>query len=910
MKSFLDEIAEEVINSKHPFESVKVVVPSRRASLFLKNALARQIQKPAFAPEIVSIENFVEELSTLKKVGPVDLIFEFYTVYKEVSDEKQRDSFDQFLGWASVILSDFNEMDAHLVDVKTFFDFQFSLQEMTQWAKNKDQSNIIQNHLEFWRIMPSLYKGLNQRLQQQQQGTLGLIFREAVANLEFYISQTFKHHYFVGFNALNESESQIIQEFISSNKGTVHWDIDQYFFQDKVNAAGKFIRKYHQEWKSLPSQPSSFQNHYTNPKKIELIGVSKNVAQAKYAGQLAVQLATDYPDEKTAVVLGNESLLTPAISAIDGTVLGWNVTMGYPLKETPTSDFFELFFQLHVNAKKGFFFYKNLKSLSSTPWFLSLLKFNDLDTEEHLKDIESKNLYRFPQNILYRSDNVRAIDHCLFAPAEVIVDFILRLIYICDFFIVFLEHSQEADANLHLAYFQKFKALFNQLETMHQKHNFIESLPLLILVFRALVKGEKIDFLGEPLEGIQFMGLLETRLLDFENLVITNLNEGILPSGKKNHSFLPFDLRKKFNLPTFLENDAIYTYHFYRLLQRAKRVYLLYNTQSDGLNSGEMSRFLYQLKYQHQPAHQVEEKHLVLNYRTPKDSDHFIEKTEKIQQQLRAIAEKGFSPSSLSLYLRNPLEFYYQRVLKIKEKNTMESTINYMDKGNLVHEVLEQLYLPYQDQIITPTDFKQMKERLVPLMEERYQSIYHGTQHRTGRNHIIFEVLKKSILDFLEIEQKNVEEGNHIKILHLEHQFEQSIQVPGIDFPVKLIGVVDRIDLFNDTLRIIDYKTSMIQPNQLKLPHWDVFNEHTDYAYLFQILLYSYVQKPLLSKYHKSTAGIISFRNLPQYFIPFLLENSQNQALNKVNLDRFEATLNKIIIEIFDPKVNFKDKGN
>ena len=909
MKSFLDEIAEEVINSKHPFESIKVVVPSRRASLFLKNALARQIQKPAFAPDIVSIENFVEELSTLKKVVPVDLIFEFYAAYKEVSDQKNRDSFDQFLGWASVILSDFNEMDAHLVDVKTFFDFQFSLQEMTTWTKNKDQSNIIQNHLEFWRIMPSLYEGLNQRLQQKQQGTLGLIFREAVANLEFYISQTVKHHYFVGFNALNESEAQIIQEFISNNKGTVHWDIDQYFFQDKVHAAGKFIRKYHQDWKSLRSQPSSFQNHYTDPKKIELIGVSKNVAQAKYAAQLAVQLATDYPDEKTAVVLGNESLLTPALSAIDGNALSWNVTMGYPLKETPTSDFFELFFQLHLNAKKGLFLYKNLKSLSSTPWFLSLLKFNDLNIEEHLKDIESKNLYRFSQNILYRSNNVQAIDHCLFAPAGVIVDFILRLIYICDFFIEFLEYSQEADANLHLAYFQKFKALFNQLEAMHQKHAFIESLPLLLLVFRALVKGEKIDFLGEPLQGIQFMGLLETRLLDFENLVITNLNEDILPSGKNNHSFLPFDLRKKFNLPTFLENDAIYTYHFYRLLQRAKRVYLLYNTQSDGLNSGEMSRFLYQLKYQRQPAHQVEEKHLVLNYLTPNDFDHFIEKTENIQQQLRAIAEKGFSPSSLSLYMRNPLEFYYKRVLKIKEKNTMESTINHMDKGNLVHEVVEQLYLPYQDQILTPADFKQMKERLIPLMEERYQSIYHGTQHRTGRNHIIFEVLKKSILDFLAIEKKYIEEGNRIKILHLEHQFEQSIQVPGIDFPVKLIGVVDRIDLFNDTLRIIDYKTSKIQPKQLKLPHWGAFNEQTDYAYLFQILLYSYVQKPILSKYQKSTAGIISFRNLPQYFMPFNCENTQNHALNKENLDRFETTLYNIISEIFDPNVNFEGKG-
>ena len=909
MKTFLDEIAEEIVNSKYPFESVKVVVPSRRASLFLKNALARQIQKPAFAPEIVSIENFVEELSALKKVAAVDLIFEFYAAYQDVSDEEQRDSFDQFLGWATVILSDFNEMDAHLVDVKTFFDFQFSLQEMTQWAKNEDQSNIIQNHLEFWRLMPALYQALNQRLHQKQQATLGLIFREAVANLEFYLGQTNKHHYFVGFNALNESEAQIIQEFISRNKGTAHWDIDQHFFEDKVHAAGKFIRQYHTDWKSLQSQAVSFQKHYTKSKKIELIGVSKNVAQAKYAVQLAAQIAIDHPKEKTAVVLGNESLLTPVLSAINDTTLGWNVTMGYPLKDTPTADFFELFFQLHLNTKKGAFFYKNFKSLLSTPWCLPLFKFHDLNPGEHLKDFESKNLYRFSQSKLYSLNKVHAIDHCFFAPVETIVDFLHRLICICDHYMVFLEQTKETSAALHLGYFQKFKALFNQLKVMHRKHPFVENLPLLLLVFRALVKGEKIDFLGEPLEGIQFMGLLETRLLDFDNLVITNLNEGILPSGKKNQSFLPFDLKKKFNLPTFLENDAIYTYHFYRLLQRAKRVYLLYNTQSDGLNSGEMSRFLYQLKYQQQPAHQIEEKQMVLNYHIPPSNDHMIEKTQNIQQRLRAIAEKGFSPSSLSLYLRNPIEFYYQRVLKIREKTTMESTINHMDKGNLVHEVVEQLYLPYQNQLLRVEDFEQMKARLLPLMEERYQSIYHGTQQKTGRNHIIFEVLKKSILDFLAIEQKHVQQGNCIKILQLEHKFEESIQLPGIDFPVKLIGVIDRIDLYNDTLRIIDYKTGIIQPRQLKLPHWEVFDEQTDYAYLFQILLYSYVQKSLLSKHQKTAAGIISFRNLPQYFMSFSHGNNCDQALNVKNLDCFEATLFKIISEIFDPKVNFKNKG-
>tara|TARA_A100001011_G_scaffold398262_1_gene502055 strand:- start:5 stop:2734 length:2730 start_codon:yes stop_codon:yes gene_type:complete len=909
MKTFLDEIAEEIIHSKQPFESLKIVVPSRRATLYLKNALARQIQSPAFAPEIVSIENFVSELSGLKKVLPVNLIFEFYATYCEVSEENNRDSFDRFLGWAPTILSDFNEMDAHLVNAQTFFEFQFSLQEMNQWTKSDVPSKIIQNHLQFWRIMPDLYEGLNQRLQQKQLGTLGLIFREANANLEFYLSQADKHHYFVGFNALNESESQIIQEFISRNKGTVLWDIDKYFFKDKVHAAGKFIRKYHNDWNSLRSEPTAFKEHFTQPKNIEIIGVSKNIAQAKYAAQLAAQLANDHPDEKTVVVLGNESLLTPALSAIDDTIMAWNVTMGYPLEDTPMANFFEIFFQLHLNLKRGYFFYKNIKSLLSTPWCQSLFKSYDINIEDHLKDIESKNLFQFLQDKLYPKDDPQSIQYCFFGPIDTVADFLQRLLSVCDHFIFFLEQSNETAAALHLAYFQKFKSLFNQLEAMHQKYPFVEDIPLLLLIYRALIKGEKIDFLGEPLEGTQFMGLLETRLLDFDNLVITNLNEGILPAGKKNNSYFPFDLKKKFNLPTFLENDAIYTYHFYRLLQRAKRVYLLYNTQSDGINSGEMSRFLYQLKYQKQTHHQIEEKQLILDYQTPDIPERKIEKTENIQLKLKAIAEKGFSPSSLSLYLRNPVDFYYQRVLGIIEKTNMESTINNKDRGNLVHEVIEQLYLPYKNQILTVFDFQEMKMRLMPLMEERYKSIYHGTQQKTGTNHIIFEVLKKSILDFLEIEQNQVKEGNQIKILRLEQPFEQSVSIPGIDFPVKLIGLVDRIDLYNDTLRIIDYKTGKIEPKQLKLPHWEVFGEQNEYAYLFQILLYSYVQKSLISQYPKASAGIISFRNLPQYFMPFSHVSGEEKPLNSENFNLFEVTLFKIITEIFDSKVNFEDKS-
>ena len=267
--------------------------------------------------------------------------------------------------------------------------------------------------MEFWRLMPALYEELNQRLQEKQQGTLGFIFREAVANLEFYLNQTTNTIILsVSMPLMNpkpRSFRNLYQEI-----GKVCWDIDHSFFHDKAHAAGKFIRRYHADWKSLRSQPTSFQKHYAQSKKIELIGVSKNIAQAKYAGQLAGQLASDYPDEKTAVVLGNESILT-ALSAMDNIALTWNVTMGYPLKETQQPIFSKYFFSYTSTTRRALSFIKTFKSLLSTPWCLSLLKFHHLNFNEFLNEIESKNLFRFAQKQLYSSDNAQSIDYCFFA---------------------------------------------------------------------------------------------------------------------------------------------------------------------------------------------------------------------------------------------------------------------------------------------------------------------------------------------------------------------------------------------------------------------------------------------------------------------------------------------------------------
>ncbi len=329
-------------------------------------------------------------------------------------------------------------------------------------------------------------------------------------------------------------------------------------------------------------------------------------------------------------------------------------------------------------------------------------------------------------------------------------------------------------------------------------------------------------------------------------------------------------------------------------------MYLLYNTESDGLNAGEKSRFLHQLIFEKQPNHKLVEQQLTLDYQPPATPISTVVKNDEIMNKLNAIAVKGFSPSSLSLYLRDPLAFYYQRVLGISETQKMENSINNMDKGTLVHEVVENLFTPFIGKTLTVEDFDSMFECLPSLMEEKYKSIYHGNKKRTGQSQI-FEVLQKSVIDLLNEEKKIVKQGDQLKVLYLEKKFEKEISIPGVSQPVKLIGVVDRIDELNGTLRIIDYKTGRVNPNQLITPEWDLLLTNRDYAYLFQILLYSYVHPEFISSYKTVEAGIISFRNLPSYFMKFSTKFNKSdplvsQGICEVNLSKFEEILFEIIL--------------
>jgi len=905
LKTFLDEISKKIISLNYQFEDIKIVVPNKRAISFFKKSLSNNLSKPQFSPEIISIEKFMEEMSGLKKIQRIDLLFYLYEIYKtdNIGD------FNEFLRWANTALDDFDEIDFHLLNADDFFEYESSLARIEEWAKGNSSNDLMKNHSSFFNSLKIYYEKLYKNLMHENKGSLGMIFREAVGNLEIYLQNTNKFHFFIGFNALNKCESLIFQEFLSLRKGEIIWDIDKYLYEDESNSAGKFIRKYFNEWNYLRQKKESFaEKNFELKKKISLVGVPKNVGQSKYAAEISENIYKKSKREKTVIVLGKETLLTPLLSGFSNNKIKWNVTMGHPISQTSSSDFFDLFFKMHMNVSSNGFYYKNIHEIINNSWVKEMFQFNKINITSDIEKLLKTNQLLVDPSFFLDQNSQNNLKKLFFEKFKDSKDFINRLLNISDLFISFFGSIGSEKIFLEVNHFKRIKEIFLQILDKNKIDLIGNDINSLYKTFKFLIGSEKVNFSTDSSEGIQIMGLLETRLLDFENVIITNVNEGVLPPGKKNHSFISFESRKKFEMFTFLDKDAIYTYHFYRLIQRAKNIFLIYNIKSEGLNSGEKSRFIYQLKFNNLKNHDLKEINLGYDFQKQYSKIDLIKKTEQVKKRLEEISSiKGFSPSSLIEYLTDPIEFYYNRILKIGETEKIESTINYRDRGIIVHKVLEDLYTPYLNETLRLENFNSMEKNIEGLINEKFKNIYGNSYKKTGLNYIIHEVLKKNIKDFILKEKNLVKDGRTIEIIYLEEDLEKNISIPSLPFPIKFRGQPDRIDKLDGVTRIIDYKTGKILPSNLRLSKIENLFSGTKFISSFQLLSYFYLYSSYLENNDAVQAGIISFKNLDQYFMPLSLSGSQkNNFIDSSILSLFEKALIDLIIEIFNRKIPFR----
>ncbi|MBJ7879501.1 PD-(D/E)XK nuclease family protein [Gelidibacter salicanalis] len=915
MTSFLKEVIDHIQKEETDIANLTFILPSKRAGTFLKNILSQSISKTIFAPEILSIEEFVEELSELNYATNTELLFEFYKIYKELTPEPQQETFDQFSKWGQLLLQDFNEIDRFLIEPDYIFEYLKSIKELNHWSLSEPQTPYIENYLSFWNRLKVYYTKFKAELILNKKGYQGLVYREAVNGIEPYIaSNPNKQHVFIGFNALNKAEERIIQELLQHKLASIYWDIDQAFINNPIHDAGLFIRQHLKNWPYFKHHNIQWiGNNYSVAKDIHTIAVPKNIGQVKYIGALLDSLPlADL--KKTAVVLGDETLLMPLLNSIPEKVEAINITMGLPLKSVPLASLFDALFKVQKNHTNELY-YKDVVAILSHASIQSVLTHNNINySSQIINYIQSNNIVTITvEKLIGLAESKQDVMRLLFQSWHNDPEKALKN---CSQLILTLKAHLDVDKSKHLLaleYLYRFNQIFNELQRYNTKYALISNSTTLYYLYRELLSSETLDFQGEPLQGLQIMGMLESRVLDFETVIISSVNEGILPAGKSTNSFIPFDVKLENGLPTYKEKDAVYTYHFYRLLQRAKNVYIIYNTEPDVLNGGEKSRFITQLQIEN--IHAIKHSIVVPKVEVAQKSPIIITKTESVSQQLQQVATNGFSPSSLTNYIRNPIDFYYQKVLKIQSFEDVEETVAANTLGSVIHQTLEDFYTPYKGQFLTEAHLKQMKTLINESVTHHFKSLYKEGDMTKGKNLIILEVAKRYVSNFISKEMETLKAGHQIKIIDLEKKLNIELNIPELAFPVHLRGSVDRIDEFDGTLRIIDYKTGKVSQGQVEIVEWeDMTSDYTKYSKSFQILAYAYMLNETERFAQPIEAGIISFKNLQgDYFLKFGKKPSarsrdKEHNISPETLEAFYIELKKLILEICNSDLDFIEK--
>ncbi len=905
MKSFISEVVYNLLEIHPNLDHINFVFPSKRAGRFMVQHLSQISDKTIFSPKIYSIEEFVEEVSELAPLDQTNAIFKFHETYKKLTPENEREDFETFYGWSQTLMQDFNEIDRFLIDTDSIFGYLASIQDLNHWSKQPEQTPLVKNYLRFWHRLSAYYTDLKSRLIAEKVGYQGLQYRLASEKVESFLSKKSGHFVFVGFNALNAAEQKILQTILNSGRGNVFWDIDRVFFDDNQHSASYFLRKY-TEWPYFASEKNQFSwlaDIYPEPKNIEIIGVPKHIGQAKHIGAILSEIPK-MNLENTAVVLGDEGLLLPVLNSLPENITDVNITMGIPLSKVPLGSLFELIFKIH-SGNSSQFYHKLVVEILEHPAIAAVLGKTSRDISSYIRRNNRVFLEERELLDLSKPQHLELIKICFgnyIGAPKFFLEQLERLTHI-------LKQSENSIRNESLFQFNK---LFNRLISLLSDETPIKTVKTLYPIYQNSLQLESLDFSGSPFNGLQLMGMLETRVLDFETVIISSVNEGVLPTGKTGGSFIPYDLKRQYGLPTYIEKDAVYAYHFYRLLQRAKNVYFLYNSVPGNMNGGEKSRFILQMQTEKQPFHSIKERTIVPKVPSTAKTLKVIAKTPEVIQKLKTLALTGFSPSALLTYIRNPLDFYFRYVLDIKETLEVEETIAANTLGTVVHNTLEKLYLQNGEASypLTEEHLTTFLEKYENLVSKEFQD--YAEEITSGKNLIGYEIAKRYIYNFLRSEQKFLG-GNQVEIIALEKEMKAEIPFgTEMDFPVFLKGKTDRIDRVKDKIRIIDYKTGKVMPTELRAEDWDEIIIDYKYSKAFQVLCYAYL---FFDNYHEEEcqAGIICFKNLKKGFMGFYTQKDSRdktklEGVDAGIMDLFEAQLKKLMIEICDPSIPFMEK--
>ena len=916
MTPFLLETAQKIFASHSRLEEVTLVFPNRRAILFFRKHLGTLLKKPAFAPTMLTIEEYIKSYSTLQVPDKLELVHRLYKAYTETV--KSNESFDRFYYWGEMLLRDFEEIDKYLVNAEMLFrdlshqkeldaSFDYLTDEQKKflldfWGNfDEYQTENRKKFLDVWKHLYDVYTTYRTLLVKEELAFEGMVHREVAEKiLQGQILRT-GHEIFIGFNALTKAEEVIIAHAVEGG-ASVYWDVDEYYLNNVVQEAGEFFREYQKHkvlGKTFEAQvPANFRRE----KNIKLYGAAQPVGQAKLMGQeLRKNLEAGALPEETLVVLPDEKLLLPALHSVSDSVEKLNVTMGFSLSATPIFNFVELLIELQISRKDEYFHHRPVLSLLNHPFTVSA---DSKVAQSKRKEMLKHNWVSVPKNFLASESELHRV---MFVVAD--VSSITHYLKTCLTLLGSLDSLYAFDKEY---IFQMLKCLNRMEEVLGNQYSDLRSF---LRFFRQYVRTVRIPFSGEPLQGLQLMGMLETRNLDFKNVYILSLNEGSLPSGGSMGSYIPYNIRRAYALPTLQHQDAMYAYLFYRVIQRAENVSLFYNTETDILGQGEMSRYLQQLmfesgkKFQHHALHNAlgvnEVKPIVI-----KKDKAVLEALEKLSEQNEYRKFSGLSPSALNTYIECRLRFYFRHVAKIKEADEIEEDMDARVLGNFVHNVMEAFYQKLVAQKgstrIEAQDLEKQEKFIQSLLDQEVINTYNLNPNEPveyeGQLILVSEVVKRFIDKILEHDKKHAP----FTVEGVEQNMEYTFSISAPAGRVLLGGKIDRVDRKEDVLRIVDYKTGRDKLDFDSIASLYAREGKRNKA-AFQTLMYAWLYtKTKNTSGMRVIPGLLNSTNLFDDEAEFGLKmNRENLRDVQGVLPEFEARLRELLEELFNPDTVF-----
>lgn len=939
MESFLKLVAADLYkHTEGNLAHTAVVFPNKRAGLFFNEYLAQESDSPIWSPAYVSISELFRSLSPWEVGDPVKLVCELYKIFRR--ETQSTETLDDFYFWGEMLISDFDDADKNRVDTDKLFsnlqdlrnimdDYTFIDDEQEEAIRQFFQNFSIERRtalkerfISLWDVLGNIYKGFRESLASQNIAYEGMMYRHVIEHLDVD-KLPYEKYIFVGFNVLNKVEHTLFTQLKDAGKAVFYWDYDEFYMKENRQAvtheAGEFIRRNLRDFPS-PLSGELFKN-LSKPKEVHYIASSTENAQARYLPQWIRNNLTT-PEKETAVVLCNEALLQPVLHSLPAEVKHVNITMGFPLSQTPVYSFLIALLELHThgfNFKSGRYTFQSVVTLLKHPYTRQLTGQAELLEKELTRN---NRFYPLPGE-LGKDEFLTQ----LFTPLSGNLNLCIRLSetlqQVAGIYQANTSGTEDTDAFNQLYRESLFKAYttINRFRTLIEEDELTVQSETFRRLLVKVLSTTNIPFHGEPAIGMQVMGVLETRNLDFRHLVLLSVNEGQLPKSGGDSSFIPYNLRKAFGMTTIEHKIAVYAYYFYRLLQRAERITLMYNTSSDGLNRGEWSRFM--LQFLIEWPHPITRQFLEAGQSPQGTSSITVEKTPDVMRRMqslfdvRANPKAKFSPSALNYYLDCPLKFYYRYVAGLSAPDEVSAEIDSATFGSIFHYAAEHIYkdLTTHGKVINKEALETLLRNEVKLqdyVDTAFKKLFFNVPQNEKPEYNGVQLINSAVIArYLKQLLQNDLRYAPFTFIASEMEVDEpiDIQTPKGVIKSRIGGIIDRMDSKDGTLRIVDYKTGGDADTP---PHVEslFIPDKKRSNYVFQTFLYAAIMCRKQPTMKIAPALLYIHRAATETYSPVIQMGESRKPKEAVeDFSKYEKEyrerLQGLLEEIFNPEKSF-----